>query len=608
MVVVAEYSDGNIKTVEDYTVSPLTPLTATDTQATISYNGRQTTVDITVVKQNDFSVLVDRKPIRSLYVAGERFDKTGMRLAVSSEGKTSYVYNFAVPDAALTAGDEKVTIGYLGKQVEIPVTVVNGKPTEFSSPYTAARYDEMVSSVAAESGGDTIKGFVSDYELVTLLDEPFPNGVSSFDEFVKQADYYVFYRVESFVIKVSFDFDDVETLLDALYITSDLLASTASVKGQALEGGYVQVVVKYYGGDMIVSKPESVNPYFAEGSLRSSKRPKNYDFGVIDGDNGVTVYDSDRLIFALSLGKKVAPVKDSPAEKALEKATEILVSICDDDMTAFEKAYAIYIYLITNAVYDDYADESVGKYCLDKKYESDMLAARFTSFYADGALLYGSAVCYGYSKAFSLLALLEGLDVKRVVAQHVKGSGRSAFLIDESYSVYTEFYIHSYNYFRVDGRDYLCDLTYSNSGAAPTNYGDVNVFRNLCLAMTKDEHYGIYDDITEDKVSASEEYTPADFSYQSEFTYDGENDYLCDDLNSADRYIEYLLSAQAAQNAKSVYLPVYLNAKLFDSSAKAASYAIEKALSVSGRERAYRITSTIYLNSERYYLVSICLA
>ena len=94
-------------------------------------------------------------------------------------------------------------------------------------------------------------------------------------------------------------------------------------------------------------------------------------------------------------------------------------------------------------------------------------------------------MCYGYAKAYALLLSMEGLDVKRVVAQEKNDTGRSGFNFNAQTGQYTEYHMHSYNYVKINGFDYLSDVTYSCAGRV--TFGSVNVDEEEALAI----QYGV---------------------------------------------------------------------------------------------------------------------
>ena len=117
MVVTATYDDGTTAIVNNYQVSPNTPLTLEDTTITITYReigvSASATVDITV-KNVLRKIEITQPPYTVDYYVDDTFDNTGMIVeAFYSDGThkpvTTYTWE---PTRALTEEDNTITISY----------------------------------------------------------------------------------------------------------------------------------------------------------------------------------------------------------------------------------------------------------------------------------------------------------------------------------------------------------------------------------------------------------------------------------------------------------------------------------------------------------------
>ena len=134
MVVTATYSDQTSKAVTGYTCSPDGALALTDTKITISYEEdgvtRTTTQAITVVTAAALTgIEITTPPVKTEYVIGETFSKTGMVVTAKYEDNTSRTvtaYSWA-PTGELTKEDDAITISYtengITKTAEQAITV-----------------------------------------------------------------------------------------------------------------------------------------------------------------------------------------------------------------------------------------------------------------------------------------------------------------------------------------------------------------------------------------------------------------------------------------------------------------------------------------------------
>ena len=138
MVVTATYSDGTTETVRDYTY-PTTALNKNTNTITIGYDGKTTTVAVTmnVVEQ----ISVTTQPTKIAYQEGETFDPAGMVVtATYTDGTTKEIKTYEyTPTKALTLKDTRVVITYTGdesiatERVTLTITVTENTQTEHES-------------------------------------------------------------------------------------------------------------------------------------------------------------------------------------------------------------------------------------------------------------------------------------------------------------------------------------------------------------------------------------------------------------------------------------------------------------------------------------------
>lgn len=114
------------------------------------------------------------------------------------------------------------------------------------------------------------------------------------------------------------------------------------------------------------------------------------------------VTTTNQLHYVVEHGYRPLPVSGSPAERVYRLAQAVLDGIIDPAMTSYEKALAIYEYLVLNVQYDSgiltnpeaMANDGWGYY---------------DAFYLEGVFIHKKAVCDGIAKAFSLLCNMEGI-------------------------------------------------------------------------------------------------------------------------------------------------------------------------------------------------------
>ncbi|MBR6413077.1 MAG: bacterial Ig-like domain-containing protein [Oscillospiraceae bacterium] len=580
MIVMGVYSDGSETEITAYTLDK-TALAEGDTEVTVSYKGLSITQAVTVSADTPVSsnsgnpgsentsgnpggdeptvqfdtVTLVNAPVRLTYVAGEKFDPTGILLRTTKGTEETLVTACTCPDTALSADTTTVPVTCGGVTVDVPVTVVAGSPMEWSNVhYSHSTVDSLIHELKSDnqtqSGIDI--GLVYKGEVLNnLLPHTYAAGVASFEELLEEVDYHLFYGRSSMVIKVNYDLDNLEETLDRLYFGSGFAGGCMSIQGQALADGYVQIIVKYYSETLMSVTPTAVVPTYLEFAHTESTRDADYTFSTIDPENGIAVYNSEQAVWALTHGYSIAPVKGSPVETVLERAKEILVSCCDDTMTPFQKMYNVYYYIQSHVTYD-FAGEVWAGSSPDPANESDMLSSMLISFRAEGALLYGNAACYGYAKGITLLLGLEGLDITRVVSMNEDVVGRSQNEYDSDSNAYTESIgTHSYSYVRLDGSDYLIDGTYAFAGTPPIHGESCTLYRDFCVGYSKERHAKTYVQLQGDRYCESPDYHPADFDTELLGSYDGgAHDCL---LESKEEVTAYLTALAAKATQRDAY-------------------------------------------------------
>ena len=133
---------------------------------------------------------------------------------------------------------------------------------------------------------------------------------------------------------------------------------------------------------------------------------------VIDTLPGYVVYNSEQLVYAVENGyKPYFATKDSTAEECYEEARRILNDIVSADDDDAAKLLAIHDYIADNVIYDT---ELLN---LSEANNAGSLSG-YRGFNLEGVFLDKRAVCDGITKAFMLMARIEGIEVIRVSGTH----------------------------------------------------------------------------------------------------------------------------------------------------------------------------------------------
>ena len=171
-------------------------------------------------------------------------------------------------------------------------------------------------------------------------------------------------------------------------------------------------------------------------------RKEDYVFNIDKVEKTVEVSTSVELSLALENGVRPIPKQGSQAEIVYNKAKSVLLEIIDDEMNDYEKVHAMYDWLADNVIYDRGMTAELSKYLPGSNEYNTFYSNR--SFYAEGALIDGIAVCNGIALAYDILCGIEGIKAYKV----------NGFTTNNEYHSWIKVYI--------DGFWYICDATFAN--------------------------------------------------------------------------------------------------------------------------------------------------
>ena len=122
MVITASYSNGTTKTVEDYSCSPSGALTVDVERITVTYQGKTTTVDITVIAAESEiqKIEVTMPPDKTHYFDDQVFDDIGMEVSAVYDGDVKIPLDPDEYDAVESNGT--VTVTYDDKTATFTIT------------------------------------------------------------------------------------------------------------------------------------------------------------------------------------------------------------------------------------------------------------------------------------------------------------------------------------------------------------------------------------------------------------------------------------------------------------------------------------------------------
>lgn len=387
--------------------------------------------------------------------------------------------------------------------------------------------------------------------------KPYTDNIYYFDGII--ADYYItsqqelnhlayysfIYRISSLEIKFEKEFFDsislsnafhesyIDSFLETIYLSyrySVLNQNNAIVKIDLNFGGAIEPTLTL---QKIMVQDVVAKPYYEKVSYE--KRSENYDnFATDKLIKLAPVKTSEELFWTIESG--ATPVfenTNSSAYKIYQKAKQILREIISDQMTDYEKLLSIFDYISYNTVYDYQVIDK------EKKYTENNPSTKFRSFYLEGVFYDGLAVCDGFSKAFSLLANMEGIKTVRIVGD---ADGN-----------------HAWNKTLLEGKWYVVDITW-------TELEMKHYFTNVDTEYLAHKYFLVSDnEINTHTPYSNQSYKnfPANENYyyfkNQTFNFDNKQyDAIIDSKDDAEALIKYLWQEFKQNNNNSVSFEVII--------------------------------------------------
>ena len=223
-------------------------------------------------------------------------------------------------------------------------------------------------------------------------------------------------------------------------------------------------------------------PFVCVGNAYTGEARNSFKIDQVT--NTYEVSNSEQLCYVLERGYKPTFTSDEcSAKRMYDAARSVLSTLVGDDFSDLEKLHAIYDWLIENVTYD----KTLFGYVVANGED----LRKYKGFYLEGVFDDRRAVCDGISKAFMVMARIEGIECVQVSGTAIEsGVG------------------HAWNKVRLNGRWYIVDATgggvivggekemlthrlfMCNDTYYSTKY-TAKIFTNL----TADSEYSIYRDL-----------------------------------------------------------------------------------------------------------------
>ncbi len=240
--------------------------------------------------------------------------------------------------------------------------------------------------------------------------------IESEEEFILYLDYVAFnYITEENKIVTDVTFGEKDEVLSQEKIESYInkmqypvtekivFASTSSLKPDVKfsVGAYIEKNCKNSEAKNSFERNDATPYNYKEYNY--SGRGEYADFYIEKIPFAVEVETTNQLVYAVERGYKPICAPNSSAERVYNKAKTVLNAIVSPRFDDYEKALAIFEYLVLNVQYDDnaanYNQNDWGNY---------------DAWFLEGVFDKNKAVCDGISKAFSLMCNIEGIPCVQV--------------------------------------------------------------------------------------------------------------------------------------------------------------------------------------------------
>lgn len=388
--------------------------------------------------------------------------------------------------------------------------------------------------------------------------------VTSEIEYVRIAEYYIYFREKNANAKVSFDcyvgYDrsgSAKDLWDSAFPIAATSGSYSAIRvndtGDVMHTEFIVSTVNNPSTqtDELAKRSTQLHAILPHINFDASKRLSNYSFAIDKLTRTAEVTYSDELYLAAQDGVKPIPKAGSSAQAVYEQARSVLRSICTDDMTDVQKAHAIYDWIMWHVTYDTPATlitkggESLSAYYLESVFGDGI--AEF------GGLAYNpNAVCDGMSKAYALMCNIEGIPCVRVV-------GNAGKNIDTAGG-------HAWNKVFVNGAWYFVDCTWGDShvtfglDGAERDY-ELGLHSHLFLtdALTYATHFEPYRDTKKAAVRYAPQTAKSPINVFADMTVNGVsiNCYIAKNEDKTNRLNEIATAfARAYQRNKTISVPL----------------------------------------------------
>ena len=285
------------------------------------------------------------------------------------------------------------------------------------------------------------------YNYKNRLKEP-SSTIHNIDDLMAITDYHAFYKdVTSFEVNLASDYTyaspqkTMENEINYLYWYGELINGMMGIYGEVKDSSTWTINYVYYPSaikDGVATTTLKKDVFYKETS--GLRNDQYNEFATEDETKPLCdVATTQQLFYAAEHGYRINAFEDSSALNYYDKCKTVLRNIISDDMTDYQKVSTIYDYIEHHATYDYEALNDPDTSDMDNF--PDEYAANRKCYYIEGFFDNSTVVCDGYSKIYSLMCNMEGIQAyrrigsadKRWVSKAVPGHAYCFINLDNTY-------------------------------------------------------------------------------------------------------------------------------------------------------------------------------
>lgn len=172
MVVTGTLLDGSSVLISGYSVSE-NKLSTDDTKIEVVFKEKITYVNIVVKKNIVTKIEVTKQPIKTEYVEGQKFDKTGMVVkATYLDGTENTITDYNISNTTLKADDEEIEVEFEGVKTSVKINVTKNKVEKIEitklpnkTQYSVGEKFDATGMVVKAKYLDGIEKEITDYKI-----------------------------------------------------------------------------------------------------------------------------------------------------------------------------------------------------------------------------------------------------------------------------------------------------------------------------------------------------------------------------------------------------------------------------------------------------------